>query len=171
VSQPLVCPSVSPLRVSEDEQHLSPLQRASPAQGVTILPRALVALSSCRSTNCLPHFVAGMQVQMMINVLLGIAQVAVQKLQNSSLSCDPHFCCFVHRISFFVFTPRINALKSRAQYTVFVFIVARSFMLQYFGIFFCSKSFSYGIPLSSSSDLRSAFFDAAVKMNANPQNC
>lgn len=136
MSQPLVCPSVSPLRVSEDEQHLSPLQRASPAQGVTILPRALVALSSCRSTNCLPHFVAGMQVQMMINVLLGIAQVAVQKLQNSSLSCDPHFCCFVHRISFFVFTPRINALKSRAQDTVFVFIVARSFMLQYFGGFF-----------------------------------
>lgn len=139
MSQPLVCPSVSPLRVSEDEQHLSPLQRASPAQGVTILPRALVALSSCRSTNCLPHFVAGMQVQMMINVLLGIAQVAVQKLQNSSLSCDPHFCCFVHRISFFVFTPRINALKSRAQYTVFVFIVARSFMLQYFGVFFLQQ--------------------------------
>lgn len=163
-----VCSSVSPLRVSEDQQHLSPLQRVSPAPGIIIVPHALIALSSCRSTSCLPHSVAGMQVQMMINVLLGVAQVAMQKLQNS-FSCD-HFC-FVQQVSFFVLTLGINALKSRAQYTVFVFIVTWSFMLQYFGIFFCSKSFSYGVPLSSSSHRRTAFFDATVKMNTNPQNC
>lgn len=161
-----VCSSVSPCRVLEDQQCLSPLQRVSP--GVIILPHVLVALSSCRSTNCLPHFVAGMQVQMMIDVLLGVAQVAVQKLQNSS--CDPHFC-FVRRVSFFVLTLGINALKSRAQYTIFVFIVTWSFILQYFGIFFCSKSFPYGVPLSSSSHQRTAFFDAAVKMNTSPYNC
>lgn len=102
----------------EDQQRSSPLQKVSP--DVIILPHVLVALSSCRSTSCLPHFVAGMQVQMMIDVLLGVAQVAVQKLQNSS--CDPHFC-FVRRVSFFVLTLGINALKSRAQYTIFVFIV------------------------------------------------
>lgn len=57
------------------------------------------------------HFVAGVQVQMMISVLPGVAQIRDQKMQNPY--CDLHFCGFVHQLNISVGTLRISTLKPR----------------------------------------------------------